>query len=341
MSEAGDVPAGARSAWCARRARADRSTGAWRCRTIKLGGMTRAVVYSWFHCRIRAYAGGLIFEKINGSQRMAGQLYPEGDGYVYLGASWVKGEPPHRYSGNGASVGARATPDDQIGRLHRHLSWRAPRTALSRAGIHLRRDRAPPLIWRNEYRSPFSRNIRHPFHHGVRAPARLRAFRRPLAGRETPHRHGGCGFPLSDRARRKRRSRLRHPAFDLAQTPESLSQAHRGPRCWEGATAESSWLRFTIGCSHETDAQRFWLEVVEHNHRARHVYRSMGWNEEGIVRDAYFDDARGRRGSFVQMSILKTDGRTARARRSCSTRRRSRRAISIAPSRSMRRSASG
>jgi catechol 2,3-dioxygenase-like lactoylglutathione lyase family enzyme len=33
----------------------------------------------------------------------------------------------------------------------------------------------------------------------------------------------------------------------------------------------------------------------------------MGWIEEGIVRDAYFDDARGRRGSFVQMSILESD----------------------------------
>jgi catechol 2,3-dioxygenase-like lactoylglutathione lyase family enzyme len=58
-----------------------------------------------------------------------------------------------------------------------------------------------------------------------------------------------------------------------------------------------------------TDTERFWLEVVEHNHRARHVYRVMGWVEEGIVRDAYFDDARGARGSFVQMSILKSDWR--------------------------------
>jgi len=57
----------------------------------------------------------------------------------------------------------------------------------------------------------------------------------------------------------------------------------------------------------ETDTERFWLEVVERNHRAQHVYRSMGWAEEGIVRDGYFDDALGRRGSFVQMSILKSD----------------------------------
>ncbi len=57
----------------------------------------------------------------------------------------------------------------------------------------------------------------------------------------------------------------------------------------------------------ETDTARFWLEVVEDNPRARHVYRSLGWDEEGIVRDAYFDDRTGKRGSFVQMSILKTE----------------------------------
>jgi len=56
-----------------------------------------------------------------------------------------------------------------------------------------------------------------------------------------------------------------------------------------------------------TDAHRFWLEVVETNPRARHVYRSMGWSEEGMVREGYHDDALGRRGSFVQMSILKTE----------------------------------
>ena len=58
-----------------------------------------------------------------------------------------------------------------------------------------------------------------------------------------------------------------------------------------------------------TGAQRFWLEVVEHNHRARHVYRSMGWSEEGIMRDAYHDDASAARGSFVQMSVLKSEWR--------------------------------
>lgn len=56
-----------------------------------------------------------------------------------------------------------------------------------------------------------------------------------------------------------------------------------------------------------TDAHRFWLEVVETNPRARHVYRASGWVEEGLVREGYFDDAKGKRGSFVQMSILKTE----------------------------------
>jgi hypothetical protein len=92
-------------------------TGSWRCRTIKLGGMTSSKTYSWFRCRISDEGGVLHFEKTSGSQRMGGTLYPDGNSYVYLGASWVKGEHPHGYSGNGASVGSQATPDDQIGRM--------------------------------------------------------------------------------------------------------------------------------------------------------------------------------------------------------------------------------
>src|SRR6185312_5117799 len=56
-----------------------------------------------------------------------------------------------------------------------------------------------------------------------------------------------------------------------------------------------------------TGAHRFWLEVVETNPRARHVYGSCGWTEEGMVREGYFDDLTGKRGSFVQMSILKSE----------------------------------
>jgi hypothetical protein len=92
-------------------------SGSWRCRTIKLGGMTPYVVYSWFNCRISNRGGGLFFEKLSGSTRTSGYLYPGDGGMVYLGASYVTGEPQHAYSGNGASAGAAATPDDQIGIL--------------------------------------------------------------------------------------------------------------------------------------------------------------------------------------------------------------------------------
>ena len=92
--------------------------GNWRCRTIRLGGMTPDVVYSWFKCRVSERDGGLFFEKVNGTQRLSGMLYPhESGGYVLLGALSAKGEPVHRYSGNGASAGAQATPDDVIGLL--------------------------------------------------------------------------------------------------------------------------------------------------------------------------------------------------------------------------------
>jgi hypothetical protein len=92
--------------------------GHWRCRTMKLGGMTPDVVYSWFNCRVTERAGGLFFEKDNGTQRFLGRLYPhESGGYVLLGAASVKGEPWHRYSGNEATAGAAATPDDTIGLL--------------------------------------------------------------------------------------------------------------------------------------------------------------------------------------------------------------------------------
>jgi len=91
--------------------------GSWRCRTIKLGGITPDVIYTWFNCRVSQRASALYFEKISGSQRTSGYLYPEGGGYVYLGASYVTGEKSHAYSGNGAEAGAAATPDDQIGVL--------------------------------------------------------------------------------------------------------------------------------------------------------------------------------------------------------------------------------
>ena len=96
-------------------------TGTWKCRTMKLGGLTPTIVYSWFTCRISEKEGRLFFEKLGGSQRTSGYLYPDAGGYVYLGASYVHyngaNEKPPVYSGTGAAAGASATPDDQIGLL--------------------------------------------------------------------------------------------------------------------------------------------------------------------------------------------------------------------------------
>jgi hypothetical protein len=92
--------------------------GDWRCRTIKLGGMTPDIVYSWFRCRIDERGDRLGFAKLSGTQRLAGHLFRhDPDGFVLLAGYSVKGEPPHRYSGNGPSAGAATTPDDAVGLL--------------------------------------------------------------------------------------------------------------------------------------------------------------------------------------------------------------------------------
>jgi hypothetical protein len=93
-------------------------TGNWRCRQIKLGGMSAYMVYDrWFTCTIRSTRDGLLLEKTDGSQRFAGHLYTEQGAWVYLGASHVRGEPRHDYSGASPALGAQVTPDDQIGLL--------------------------------------------------------------------------------------------------------------------------------------------------------------------------------------------------------------------------------
>jgi hypothetical protein len=90
--------------------------GTWRCRQIKLGGMTGYYVFDWFKCRISRVNGTLWLEK-NGTQRMAGFLHPQEGMWVYLGAQSAKGEPIHRYSGRAVSAGEDINPDDQVGVL--------------------------------------------------------------------------------------------------------------------------------------------------------------------------------------------------------------------------------
>jgi len=54
-------------------------------------------------------------------------------------------------------------------------------------------------------------------------------------------------------------------------------------------------------------AHRLWLDVFEHNARARHVYRSVGFVEEGTLRECV--KHRGQYSSLVLMSILEHEYR--------------------------------
>ena len=91
-------------------------TGVWRCRTMKLGGIASAIVYDWFTCRVRTNKYGLYFEKISGSQHMAGYLEDYGDGrMILLGAMSVKKDHPRPYSGANPGVGVASSSSDIVG----------------------------------------------------------------------------------------------------------------------------------------------------------------------------------------------------------------------------------
>ncbi|MFY9746505.1 MAG: GNAT family protein [Acidobacteriaceae bacterium] len=53
---------------------------------------------------------------------------------------------------------------------------------------------------------------------------------------------------------------------------------------------------------HELKAHRLWLDVFETNTRAQHVYESLGFHREGILREAIFRD--GEYHTQLLMSIL-------------------------------------
>jgi diamine N-acetyltransferase len=55
----------------------------------------------------------------------------------------------------------------------------------------------------------------------------------------------------------------------------------------------------------EIGAHRLWLDVFSDNDRARHVYRTAGFSEEGVLREAVLHDGRWR--SLVIMSMLESE----------------------------------
>ncbi len=91
-------------------------TGAWQCRTMKLGGLTPDIIYTWFRCSVRETKGGLYFQKETGTSRISGYLEPyDGGRFVLLGELTVKNERPKPYSGGNAGEGAPTTSGDAVG----------------------------------------------------------------------------------------------------------------------------------------------------------------------------------------------------------------------------------
>jgi diamine N-acetyltransferase len=60
----------------------------------------------------------------------------------------------------------------------------------------------------------------------------------------------------------------------------------------------------------EYRAHKLWLDVFEHNARARHLYRSLGLREDGVLRDAVYRD--GQFHSLILMSMLEAEYRPKR-----------------------------
>ena len=83
--------------------------GAYRCRTIKLGGLLPLTAYGYFDCEISG--DGTVIEKLTGSQRFKGDLLPSGGGLFYWGALHYGDEEPFAYG---------ADPErNQVGCLYR------------------------------------------------------------------------------------------------------------------------------------------------------------------------------------------------------------------------------
>jgi RimJ/RimL family protein N-acetyltransferase len=75
--------------------------------------------------------------------------------------------------------------------------------------------------------------------------------------------------------------------------------ALRAPGKGHGRQALQLLLRFVFD---EAGAHRLWLDVYETNLRAQHLYRSLGFQQDGIFREAVYRDDRYH--SLLLMSML-------------------------------------
>lgn len=74
-------------------------TGAWRCRTLKMGRSAGLVVYGWFRCRIVDDGAGWRLDKLTGSQRVSGRFYDDGETRMIFAGALSLGDEPRRAYG--------------------------------------------------------------------------------------------------------------------------------------------------------------------------------------------------------------------------------------------------
>jgi len=96
----------------------DELTGTWRCRSVQINNLG-VFAYPFFRCRIVGDASALHFDKLNGSQRRSGRLFPAaGDTRVFLGGATVNDDPRKSYSAL-ENPAAAARESDSVGVLRK------------------------------------------------------------------------------------------------------------------------------------------------------------------------------------------------------------------------------
>ena len=91
--------------------------GDWKCRNVKMmDGDLPIIVYDNFACRIDADGR---FEKLSGSQRTKGRIYPENGSLIYVGTGFIAGDTPPDYAELPENVNTASAPQrvPQVGRV--------------------------------------------------------------------------------------------------------------------------------------------------------------------------------------------------------------------------------
>ena len=99
--------------------------GGWKCRTMKLGGISPLVVYTPFDCRFDIGAGGFEFEKLTGSQRTKGRIQLRDGRAIYVGVGYVAGQTPPDYDNLPAEFTSNGSVQSQIAVFERISPTRA------------------------------------------------------------------------------------------------------------------------------------------------------------------------------------------------------------------------